>query len=259
MSKFIAGNLSIKLIYFSLGLLCLLLVPTVVLASEEVLTINPYGALATLFVGAGGVLAGFVRRRFKEFKRIFDVIVALLALIIGAPFLLLMGILIKIFSPNGPIVYVQERVGEGGRLYFIYKLRTMRPNAEGETGAVWSAGDQDHRVIPRIGSFLRKTHMDEFPQFFNVLKGEMSVVGPRPERPEIVNRLKKDIPEYDRRLRVKPGITGLAQIRHHYDHTLDDVRKKVKLDLLYIRRMCFFAEMNILLRTVWVVLKGHAV
>lgn len=237
----------------------LIIIPKVLAMSmEDVLVLQPYGTIA-VFTGIGSAIVGFIQRRFWQFKRIFDIIVAALCLAISAPLILIGVILIKIFSPSGPVFYTQTRVGKGGRIFRIYKLRTMVPDAEKLTGAVWANEENDPRCIRFIGSFLRKTHIDEIPQFINVLIGDMSVVGPRPERPELVKKLKNRVFEYERRLTVKPGITGLAQIRHRYDQTLLDVRKKVKLDLLYIRRMCFFVELNILIKTIVVVLRGKAI
>jgi lipopolysaccharide/colanic/teichoic acid biosynthesis glycosyltransferase len=124
----------------------------------------------------------------------------------------------------------------------------MRQDAELATGPVWAK--QDDPRITRVGSFLRKTHLDELPQFFNVLKGEMSIVGPRPERPHFVSELRKAIPHYDRRHFARPGVTGLAQVKRRYDETLKDVRNKVRYDVLYIRKMCPFLDMKLIFMTV---------
>ena len=131
----------------------------------------------------------------------------------------------------------------------------MRIDAEEETGAVW-AKENDPRITS-VGRLLRKTHIDEFPQLLNVLKGQMSIVGPRPERPEIVYDLKTVIRDYEKRLLVKPGITGLAQVWHKYDETIEDVKKKIKYDFLYIRRMCLLVDLRIMANTVVVVLTGR--
>ncbi|MFA5118266.1 MAG: sugar transferase [Candidatus Omnitrophota bacterium] len=208
-----------------------------------------------LFVlgGIGGLIVSFVRRSFRKIKRVLDIVLAIIGLIIGAPLLILASIFIKIDS-RGSIVYQQNRVGRGGKTFKIYKLRTMRVDAEKGTGAVW-AKRNDPRITV-IGKFLRKTRIDEIPQLFNVLKGEMSIVGPRPERPEMVRDFKKLICDYEKRLIVKPGITGLSQIYNRYDETIADVRKKVKYDLLYIKKMCLWVEMRILAQTVFVVFTG---
>jgi len=203
--------------------------------------------------GIGGIIVSFVRRSFAKIKRVLDLGLAIIGLIIGAPLLILAAIFIKIDS-KGPIVYQQNRVGKKGRIFKIYKLRTMRVDAEKGTGAVW-AKRNDPRITV-IGKFLRKTRIDEIPQLFNVLKGEMSIVGPRPERPEMVTDFKKLICDYEKRLIVKPGITGLSQIYNRYDETIADVRKKVKYDLLYIKKMCLWVEMRILAQTVFVVFTG---
>ena len=130
----------------------------------------------------------------------------------------------------------------------------MQINAEKETGPVWAKED-DPRLI-KFGKVIRKLHIDEFPQLLNVLKGQMSIVGPRPERPFFVSKLTNEVREYNNRLNVKPGITGLAQIRHKYDETIEDVKKKIKLDLLYIRKMCFWVDVRILLQTIIVAALG---
>lgn len=215
----------------------------------------PEPATVTL-MGSGFVAAivRFARRRFQEFKRGFDVFMALVGLILSAPFVLLSIAIIKITSP-GPAFFTQTRVGRGGQLFQIFKLRTMVCDAEKQTGPVWAKAN-DPRVTP-FGKFLRKSHIDEIPQLVNVLKGEMSLIGPRPERPEFVDGLSGEIHDYQKRLKIRPGITGLAQVRHRYDETIKDVRKKVKLDLLYIKRMCFLTDFRIILSTVLVVLTGR--
>lgn len=211
---------------------------------------------STMFLlvsGLAGIIVRIAQRSFIKFKRVMDLILAILGLLIAAPILLVLAIAIKITS-NGPIIYRQNRVGENGKVFRIFKLRTMYVNAEAATGAVW-ARKNDPRITP-LGVLLRKTHLDELPQLFNVIIGEMSIVGPRPERPEIVRDLKVMIKDYEKRLTVKPGITGLAQVCHRYDETISDVRKKIKYDLLYIRKMCWLAEMRILAQTVTVALTG---
>ncbi|MBI4846014.1 MAG: sugar transferase [Candidatus Omnitrophica bacterium] len=223
----------------------------------ESIAAEPLGLVA-LWVGISGAIVQFAQSKFVKLKRIFDIVVSLSALALTFPVVLACAIFIKIFSPKGHIFYTQNRVGKDGKIFKIFKLRSMIPDAEKSSGAVWSNEEADPRIIPFVGTFLRKTHIDEVPQFLNVLFGDMSVVGPRPERPEIVKVLMVKIPEYEKRLNVKPGITGLAQIRHRYDKTLLDVKKKVKLDLLYIRRMCLFGELSILLRTLIVVFRGKA-
>lgn len=211
-------------------------------------------SLILLTTGIIGYIVRFARRKFRQFKRCFDVVVSIIGLVAASPILFISAIIIKVVSP-GPVLFRQKRVGKGGNLFNIYKLRTMEPDAEKETGAVW-AKENDPRLI-LFGRFLRKTRIDELPQFINVLKGEMSIVGPRPERPEFVKELKQVIPGYDKRLMVTPGITGLAQVRHRYDETIADVKEKIKYDLLYIRKMCLMVDLRILFRTVFVVLSGQ--
>jgi lipopolysaccharide/colanic/teichoic acid biosynthesis glycosyltransferase len=207
--------------------------------------------------------------RTQTFIRLLNVAVALAALILLSPVLLMLGLLVWISSP-GPILYTQVRVGHnrrtpldanqnhrrlldhGGQLFTIYKFRTMRVDAEHQSGAVW-AQQSDPRVTP-IGRLLRQYRLDELPQLINVLKGDMNVVGPRPERPTIFAELREHIAEYPLRQRTRPGITGLAQINHHYDRSLEDVRTKVHYDLEYIRRQSVAEDVRIMLMTVPVIL-----
>jgi lipopolysaccharide/colanic/teichoic acid biosynthesis glycosyltransferase len=194
---------------------------------------------------------------------------ALLALVSLLPVFVLLAVLIKLTS-RGPVLYLQERVGldrrlpgagtqnrrraydVGGQPFTIYKFRTMRVDAEQHSGAVW-AQQQDPRVTP-LGRVLRQYRLDELPQLWNVLRGEMNIVGPRPERPTIFAELRSHIAEYPLRQRTKPGITGLAQINHHYDRSIDDVRTKVSYDLEYIRRQSLREDLRIMLKTIPVVL-----
>ncbi|MEZ4700404.1 MAG: sugar transferase [Rhodothermales bacterium] len=180
-------------------------------------------------------------------KRIIDVVVSLLVLVLGLPFWVLLIALIRLTS-KGPAIYRQQRVGLHGRVFTMYKFRTMRRDAEAATGPVWASED-DPRYTP-LGRWLRKTRLDEVPQFFNVLKGEMSLVGPRPERPYFVDRLSHEIPLYNRRSRVKPGITGWAQVIWRYDASLSDVKQKVKYDLFYIANMSLRMDFKILFMTI---------
>jgi lipopolysaccharide/colanic/teichoic acid biosynthesis glycosyltransferase len=212
---------------------------------------------STVALMGSGFLAGlirFARRRFAEFKRGFDFVISLFGLIVTFPIVLISILIIRITSP-GPALYRQVRVGRDGRFFELYKLRTMVIDAEKQTGPVW-AQENDPRIT-LFGKFLRKSRIDEIPQLVNVLKGEMSLIGPRPERPEFVDMLSKEIADYQKRLNVRPGITGLAQIKQAYDSTIEDVRRKVKFDLLYINRMCFLTDLRILLSTVAVVLTGR--
>jgi len=211
-------------------------------------TIPEPGTLALLSsTGFLGWMIQFARKRFHEFKRMFDIVVSSVGFVIAAPFVGLTAIIIKIVSP-GPVFFKQDRVGLNGKIFQIYKLRTMKMNAEKETGPIWARED-DPRLI-KFGKIIRKLHLDELPQLFNVLMGEMSIVGPRPERPVFVKELSKEISDYNYRLKVKPGITGLAQVWHKYDETIEDVKKKIKYDLLYIRKMCLTVDIRILFRTI---------
>ena len=169
---------------------------------------------------------------YFSWKPIVDIVLASLMLIPALPIILVAMLLVK-WTSKGPGIYTQVRVGKDGRVFTIYKIRSMRVDAEAATGAIW-AQKKDPRATS-IGRILRKLHIDELPQLFNVIKGDMSLVGPRPERPEIVNILDKKIDGYIHRLRVKPGITGYAQLNHHSDRDLNDVRKKVVYDLEYIQ------------------------
>ena len=153
-----------------------------------------------------------------------------------------------------PIFYVQNRVGKGGKIFKMYKFRSMVNGAERQCGPVW-AKENDPRITP-IGRIIRKTRIDELPQLFNVLKGEMSMVGPRPERPEFVATLRQEIPEYTKRLKLKPGLTGLAQVNHRYDTCLDDVRKKLESDIEYMEKQNLSIDLKILTKTIGVVLTG---
>ncbi len=209
--------------------------------------------LALLFSGVIGVIVRVARKSFQAFKRGMDYVIAATVLVVAAPLMALIALMVKLTSP-GPVIYSQTRVGQGGRNFRIYKFRTMRADAEKGTGAVW-AQKNDSRLTP-VGGFLRKCHLDELPQVFNVLKGEMSIVGPRPERPEIVKDLKLVITDYEKRLQIKPGITGLAQVMNRYDETINDVRRKVKYDILYIKKMCWLVEMRVLALTCVVMITG---
>ena len=190
----------------------------------------------------------------KIYKRFFDIMSSLAGLTIASPLILLAGILIKVNSP-GPVFFRQSRVGEREKNFVLCKFRTMRQDAEQETGAVW-AQENDPRVTG-MGNILRKTRFDEIPQLFNVLKGDMSLIGPRPERPEFVEKLKEIIPYYSERHFVKPGITGWAQVKYRYGASVEDAIEKLRYDLYYIKNLSFFLDMLIVLETVKVVLFGR--
>ncbi len=197
---------------------------------------------------------GFNRSRFTYiFKRGLDVVLAILALILAMPICLVTALLIKATSP-GPVLFRQSRVGREGRIFTLYKFRSMRSDAEKHSGPVWAAADDDR--VTTVGKIIRKLRIDEIPQFINVLRSEMSFVGPRPERPFFVEELKKDIPYYTERLVVKPGITGWAQINYRYGASKEDAIEKLQYDLYYIKNMSIYLDVFIIFRTVKVVVLG---
>ena len=158
---------------------------------------------------------------------------------------------------KGPVFYKQERVGKDDKQFTIYKFRSMVHEAESKTGPRWAAR-KDPRIT-RVGRLFRKLRLDEVPQFFNVLKGEMSLIGPRPERPYFVEKFKREIPFYARRLGVKPGITGWAQIKGEYDTSVDNVKTKLQYDLFYLENMSLRMDLKVIINTIYVMLigKGH--
>jgi len=189
---------------------------------------------------------------YKKMKIYLDVIVSLLGLFLSIPLCLLIALAIKMDS-EGPVLYKQERVGEGGRTFYLWKFRSMRIDAE-ENGPVWALSN-DERVT-RIGRVIRMFRLDEIPQIVNVLRGQMSFVGPRPERPFFVKQLEKEIPYYQIRHIVKPGITGWAQIKYHYGASKEDALEKLKYELYYIKHMSIFFDLMIVFETVKIVLIG---
>tara|TARA_A100000164_G_C21870097_1_gene754682 strand:- start:156 stop:1142 length:987 start_codon:yes stop_codon:yes gene_type:complete len=190
----------------------------------------------------------------RVLKRNLDLVAGLFGIIICAPIWLIIGLLIKIESP-GPIFYFQSRTGKQGNLFNIIKFRSMVTDAELSTGPVWS--DRDDSRITRVGKILRRLHIDETPQLINILKGDMSIVGPRPERPFFVKKLKETYPFYSRRLKIRPGVTGWAQINQPFDTNIKDVHQKLKYDFYYIENLNLRLDFHILFRTVWVILRGH--
>ena len=199
---------------------------------------------------------GFQQSQIKDsLKRIFDIVSSLIILTIALPFMALAVIAIKVEDGiRAPVLYHQVRVGKNGKHYRVYKFRSMITDAEKTGEAVW-ASKTDSRIT-RVGSFIRKTRIDELPQIFNVLIGCMSFVGPRPERPEIIEHLAKEIPYYNDRHRVKPGITGWAQLMYPYGSSLNDAYQKQLYDMYYVKNQSLFLDFLILLQTVEVVLFG---
>jgi lipopolysaccharide/colanic/teichoic acid biosynthesis glycosyltransferase len=221
--------------------------------------------------------------QYARLKPLWERPAALIIFIISSPLLLVSALLVK-FESAGPSLYSQERVGKnmrkrdrrrvldkldkaapyppwdrrkgerrqhdlGGKPFILYKLRSMEENAEEKTGVAWSAGDADPRVT-RVGYYIRKTHIDELPQLYNVFRGHMSIIGPRPERPEFIAELNTIIIGYQDRLKVRPGITGLAQVRQDYDESLEDVKRKLQHDKEYIENSCLLLDIRIILETI---------
>lgn len=185
-------------------------------------------------------------------KRAMDIIIAFGLLILSSPIFFLAAIGVKLDS-KGPIFYSQERVGLYGRRFMVHKFRTMKVDAE-KNGAQW-ATKNDPRIT-RIGLFLRRARIDELPQLLCVLKGDMSMVGPRPERAVFIEQLREQVPFYISRLKIKPGLTGWAQVRHHYDTSIEDVQKKLQYDMYYYENMSLLLDIQILFRTIYVVITG---
>ena len=190
-------------------------------------------------------------RYHLAYKRGASILVSIVGLLLCLPLLPFIILAIKLTSP-GPALYRQKRVGREGVVFYCYKFRTMRPDAEADTGATW-ASDDDPRIT-RVGKFLRMSRLDEIPQLWNVLKGDMSLVGPRPERPEFTEHLSQAIPYYHLRHTIRPGITGWAQIRYKYASSLEDAREKLRYDLFYIKNMSVGLDLLVFFQTIKVIL-----
>jgi exopolysaccharide biosynthesis polyprenyl glycosylphosphotransferase len=186
-------------------------------------------------------------------KRFIDLGVSVIGLIVTVPIMAAIAGATKLTSP-GPVFYHQRRVGRLGRVFVVHKFRTMRLDAEAATGPVWASKDGDARVTP-IGRWLRRTRLDELPQFWNVLKGEMSLVGPRPERPEFVDSLMRQIPYYGQRHVVRPGVTGWAQVRYTYGASTEDALQKLQYDLFYIKNASLALDFFIIFDTIKTVVR----
>ena len=217
---------------------------------------NRLGQIRIDYVNAGwlifgsGFNQGFARTLVK---RIFDLLCALLLIVLSLPVMLVTAVLIKLES-RGPLLYRQERVGQHGKTFFVAKSRRMRTAAEKDGKPVWATAN-DGRVT-RVGGVIRKLRIDELPQLFNVLKGEMSLVGPRPERPFFVEQLTAQIPYFAARHSVKPGVTGWAQVRYQYGSTIEDSQEKLQYDLYYVKNHSLLLDIVVLFETVGVVLTG---
>ena len=219
--------------------------------AERVLRRVPLSLLRPTDLAIGN---GLTSPMSQAAKRVFDLFMSALLLLCAAPVLAVLAVLIKLDSA-GPVFYLQERTGRGGKAYRVHKLRTMHKDAEKISGPVW-ASQRDSRVT-RMGAFLRKTRLDEVPQVFAVLRGDMSFVGPRPERPFFVEQLKQEIPFFGLREAVKPGITGWAQIRYPYGSSIEDAKNKLEYDLYYVEHRSLFLDLVICFHTAKIVLFGR--
>lgn len=195
---------------------------------------------------------GFKKSRIKKtIKRVTDIMASTAGLLLTSPVQIITAIAIRLDSP-GPVFFRQERVGENERIFYILKFRSMIQDAESEGCSVWA--EKDDPRVTRVGRIIRKLHIDEIPQMINVLRGEMSFVGPRPERPDFVKKLKMEIPYYSQRHTIKPGITGWAQIMYPYGDSIEDARRKLQYDLYYVKNMSALLDLLIIFRTIKVVL-----
>jgi exopolysaccharide biosynthesis polyprenyl glycosylphosphotransferase len=224
---------------------------------------------ATLFEGLSGRIplrdlrpswlifsGGFDKPRvLNNVKRLGEAWLAGALLLATAPLAGLLALLVRVSGP-GPMLYRQTRVGLDGRTFELLKWRSMREDAESTSGPVWASADNDPRAT-RLGRLLRKSRLDELPQLWNVLRGDMSFVGPRPERPHFVEKLRKVIPYYDERHGVRPGITGWAQVKFPYGATLEDAEEKLEFDLYYVKNMSLLLDVAIVLETFKVMLLGR--
>ena len=184
---------------------------------------------------------------FNKFKKILeDYFVAIVAIIITSPIMLITAIAIKLESP-GPVIFKQERIGYGGKPFMMYKFRSMKVQDEDEEKSQWTTEDDPRKT--KVGSFIRRMSIDELPQFFNVLKREMSVVGPRPERPYFVEQFKKSIPKYMVKHQVRPGLTGLAQVNGYRGNT--SIEKRIEYDIRYVENWSLTLDIKIMLKTIF--------
>ena len=197
---------------------------------------------------------GFIVSRWTRFKkRAFDLVLASVGFVLAAPFTLLTALAVYLDS-DGPILYSQERVGQHGKVFTVYKFRSMQVDAEKEGTPVWATSDDDR--VTRVGRIIRMTRLDELPQLWNVLRGDMSFVGPRPERPFFVDQLAQEIPFYQQRHSIKPGITGWAQVKYQYGSSIEDAMEKLRYDLYYIKHLSLALDLSIVFDTVKVIVFG---
>jgi sugar transferase (PEP-CTERM system associated) len=206
---------------------------------------------ASWLIYGNGFAQGAVR---TVVKRAFDLTAALVLLAVAWPFMLLTVLAIRL-EDGAPVIFRQERIGRYGRSFMVLKFRSMRTDAEKDGVARWAQANDSR--ITRVGRFIRKTRIDELPQLFNVLKGEMSLVGPRPERPSFVEQLTEEVPYYAVRHSVKPGLTGWAQVRFTYGASLSEARRKLQFDLYYVKNHSLILDVQIILETVRVVIFGE--
>lgn len=217
------------------------------MCSEKCFVVDPVAELDGID-GEARVSCGPRYKGYLPLKTALEWTICLVMLIVTAPLVGLIALIIKATSP-GPAFYRQVRLGRNGRPFAIFKLRSMTHNCEAKTGPVWS-GANDVRVTS-IGRFLRDTHLDELPQVLNVLAGQMSLVGPRPERPELATRIERTLPQYRNRLRLRPGLTGLAQVQLPADADMEDVRRKLAHDLYYVRNVNLWVDLRIMACTIF--------
>lgn len=215
-----------------------------------------------ILLGGGmlGMILRLAKRCFEEMKRVSDVVLSIIFLIILLPAVIVIAVAVKCSSP-GPVFFKPIRVGKAGKLFTMYKFRSMTDEGRRRSKSSADDIDTDPRITP-IGRFLRNTHLDEIPQFFNVIKGDMSIIGPRPEQPHYVDRVSKELPDYQKRLSIRPGITGLAQVNHKYDETIDDVKRKLQYDLQYIQGVqdkCWANEFRIMFHTMLLLISGKII
>jgi lipopolysaccharide/colanic/teichoic acid biosynthesis glycosyltransferase len=196
--------------------------------------------------GPGGPGGPAPARRYATYKRPAELLLSVLLFVLAAPVILLAALVVKLTS-RGPVFYSQTRSGRNGQPFVLHKIRTMHHDCERHSGVRW-ATPNDPRIT-LVGHVLRRLHIDELPQLWNVLRGDMSLIGPRPERPEIIERLRQEIPNYNERLLIRPGMTGLAQVQLPPDSDVDSVRRKLRYDLYYLREESFLLDAKILLCT----------